>query len=77
MMQDILPLLMAAVLLSPVSGARAQSNKKIPRIGVIHMGGVLGTVADGLRAGLKELGIEDGKQITFDVQDLKGDAIKI
>lgn len=65
---------MAAVLLSPVSGALAQPTKKIPRIGVIHLGGVLGTVADGLRAGLKELGIEDGKQIILDVQDLKGDA---
>lgn len=41
---------------------------------MIHLGGVLGTVADGLRAGLKELGLEDGKQIILDVQDLKGDA---
>ncbi len=73
MMQKICGLLMATVLLSPVSGAAAQPEK-IPRIGVIHMGGVLGTVADGLRAGLKELGIEDGKQIVLDVQDLKGDA---
>ncbi|HEX6770159.1 MAG TPA: ABC transporter substrate-binding protein [Candidatus Binatia bacterium] len=61
-------------MLSPVSSAAAQPTKKIPRIGVIHLGGVLGTVADGLRAGMKELGIEDGKQIILDVQDLKGDA---
>jgi len=74
MRQNILALLMAAVLLSPICGAVAQPAKKIPRIGVIHMGGVLGTVADGLRAGLKELGIDDGKQIILDVQDLKGDA---
>jgi len=53
--------------------AAAQPGKA-ERIGVIHMGGVLGTVADGLRAGLKELGIEDGKQVVLDVQDLKGDA---
>jgi putative ABC transport system substrate-binding protein len=31
-------------------------------------------VADGLRAGLRELGIEDGKQVVLDVHDLKGDA---
>jgi len=74
MMKNILGLLMAAVLLSPVSGAVAQPTKKIPHIGVIHLGGVLGTVADGLRAGLKELGLDDGKQVILDVKDLKGDA---
>jgi len=74
MTQNICALLMATVLLSPVSSAVAQPTKKIPHIGVIHLGGVLGTVADGLRAGLKELGLEDGKQVILDVQDLKGDA---
>jgi len=74
MMQNIFGLLMAAVLLSSVSGAVAQPTKKIARVGVIHMGGVLGTVVDGLRAGLKNLGLEDGKQIILDVQDLQGDA---
>lgn len=71
-MQNVCRLLMAVLLLSPISDAVAQSTKKIPRIGVIHLGGVLGTVADGLRSGLKELGIEDGKQIILDVQDLRG-----
>jgi len=74
MMQNICRLLMATVLLSPVSSAVAQPTKKISRIGVIHLGGVLGTVADGLRAGLKELGLDDGKQVILDVKDLKGDA---
>jgi putative ABC transport system substrate-binding protein len=74
MMQNICALLMATLLLSPISSAVAQPAKKIPHIGVIHLGGVLGTVADGLRAGLKELGIEDGKQVVLDVHDLKGDA---
>ena len=56
-------------------GATAAAQPtKAERIGVIHLGGVLGTVADGLRAGLKGLGIEDGKQVVFDIQDLKGDA---
>ena len=65
---------MATVLLLTVSNAVAQPTKKISRIGVIHLGGVLGTVADGLRAGLKELGLDDGKQVILDVKDLKGDA---
>jgi putative ABC transport system substrate-binding protein len=52
----------------------AAQQSKTERIGVIHLGGVFGTVADGLRAGLKELGIEDGKQVVLHVQDLRGDA---
>ncbi len=74
MIQAIFRLLIALVIVSPISNANAQATKQIPRIGVIHLGGVLGTVADGLRAGLKELGMKDGKQITCDVQDLRGDA---
>jgi putative ABC transport system substrate-binding protein len=38
------------------------------------LGGVLATVVDGLRAGLKELGLQEGKQFVLDIQDLKGDA---
>jgi putative ABC transport system substrate-binding protein len=73
MMQKICGLLMATVLLSPVSGAAAQPEK-IPRIGVIHLGGVLATIVDGLRAGLKEFGLQEGKQFVLDIEDLKGDA---
>lgn len=54
--------------------AAAAQAGKAERIGVIHLGGVLATVADGLRAGLKELGLEEGKQVVLDVQDLKGEA---
>ena len=74
MIRIICGLLLATVLLSPSSDAFAQQKKTIPRIGVIHLGGVLGTVADGLRSGLKELGIEDGKQIVLEVRDLEGNA---
>src|SRR5580765_73027 len=54
-----------------LSGVRAA---QVERIGVIHLGGVFSTVVDGLRAGLKEQGLEDGKQFRLDVRDLKGDA---
>jgi putative ABC transport system substrate-binding protein len=74
MIRIICGLFLATVLLSSVSAAVAQQTKTIPRIGVIHLGGVLGTVVDGLRSGLKELGMEDGKKVVLDVQDLKGDA---
>lgn len=43
------------------------------RVGVIYLGEVFVTVVDGLRAGLKELGLQEGKQVVLDVQDLKGD----
>lgn len=54
--------------------ALAQAQPSTPeRIGVIHLGEVFVTVVDGLRAGLKEAGLQEGKHFVFDVQDLKGD----
>jgi putative ABC transport system substrate-binding protein len=44
------------------------------RIGVIYLGEVFVTVVDGLRAGLKELGLQEGKHVALDIQDLKDDA---
>jgi putative ABC transport system substrate-binding protein len=64
--------LLTTVLLTTVSSADAQSTK-VQRIGVIHLGGVFSTVVDGLRAGLKELGLQEGKQFELEIQDLKGD----
>jgi putative ABC transport system substrate-binding protein len=44
------------------------------RIGVIYLGDVFVTLLDGLRAGLKELGVQEGKQVVLDIQDLQGEA---
>ncbi|HWH79218.1 MAG TPA: ABC transporter substrate-binding protein, partial [Candidatus Binatus sp.] len=66
------PGLLATILLA--IGASAVQSAQVERIGVIHLGGVFSTVVDGLRAGLKEQGLEDGKQFSLDVRDLKGDA---
>ena len=64
--------LLATVFLAIGAGdARAA---QVERIGMIHLGGVFSTVVDGLRAGLKEQGLEEGQQFTLDVRDLKGDA---
>jgi putative ABC transport system substrate-binding protein len=43
------------------------------RVGVIYLGEVFVTLVEGLRAGLKELRVEEGKQVFLDIQDLKGD----
>ena len=64
----ILPLTLA---FGAVAGGAQPAKPE--RIGVIHLGEVFATVVDGLRAGLKELGMQDGKQFVLDVHDLKGD----
>jgi len=43
------------------------------RIGVVYLGGEYSATVDGLRDGLKELGLEEGKQIIFHIRDLRGD----
>ena len=72
MTKKILNWLLATVFLATVSPAAAQQGK-IYRIGVVHQGGPFQAVVDGLRAGLKELGYEEGKQIHLDIRDAKGD----
>jgi putative ABC transport system substrate-binding protein len=64
---------LATLLLKTPFNAAAQ-QAKVERVGVLHLGGVLATVVDGLRAGLKELGLEEGKQVALEIHDLKGDA---
>jgi putative tryptophan/tyrosine transport system substrate-binding protein len=44
------------------------------RIGVIHQGGPYHAGVEGLREGLKAVGLEDGKQITFILRNATGDA---
>ena len=63
-----------ATLLLTIPAKATAAQAKVERIGVLHLGGVLATVVDGLRAGLKELGLEEGKQFELDIQDLKGNA---
>jgi putative ABC transport system substrate-binding protein len=61
-----------ALLFALCPHVQAQQTKY--RIGVIYPGGPLSQTLDGLRAGLRESGIEDGKQVTLAVVDTKGDA---
>jgi putative ABC transport system substrate-binding protein len=56
-------------------GAVAQAQQpKIYHIGVLVPGETWYEIIDGLRVGLKQLGFEEGKQITFAIRDWKGDA---
>jgi putative tryptophan/tyrosine transport system substrate-binding protein len=46
---------------------------KVYRVGVLLAGEAWYEIIDGLRAGLKELGLEEGKQIVLEIRDTKGD----
>jgi len=62
-----------AVLLAAPLAAEAQQPAKIYRIGIVLEGGSYYAAIDGLRAGLKELGFEEGKQYVLHIRDVKGD----
>src|SRR3972149_3919210 len=63
---------LSTLLLALSFPAQAQ-QQKIYRIGVLYPGGPLRETIDGLRAGLKELGLAEGKQFTLAIEDTKGD----
>jgi hypothetical protein len=45
---------------------------RVYRVGVILEGGVYSQTVDGLRDGLKEVGLEEGQQLSLQVHDVKG-----
>ncbi|HEU4345861.1 MAG TPA: ABC transporter substrate-binding protein [Candidatus Binatia bacterium] len=64
------------VLISAVLGGAAiaeAQQPKVYRVGVILPGDAWYETVDGLRAGLRELGLEEGKQFVLAIQDTKGD----
>lgn len=58
-------------------GAGAPSAEAQPakakRVGIIHHGGPYYAAIEGLRAGLRELGAEEGRNFTLQIRDAKGD----
>jgi ABC-type uncharacterized transport system substrate-binding protein len=46
---------------------------KLFRVGVIHQGGPYKAVVNGLQDGLRQLGLEEGKQFSLIIRDSKGD----
>jgi putative ABC transport system substrate-binding protein len=59
--------LLAAPLAAPAQQAR------VYRVGVIIHGGPYSAAIDGLNDGLRELGLEEGKQLILHLRDVKGD----
>ena len=58
-----------------VAGAVVEAQQpKAYRIGVLLPGETWHEIVDGLRVGLRELGLEEGKQFVLSIRDWKGDA---
>ncbi len=64
--------LLAAGALAAPFGAEGQPAR-IPRIGAITYSDSFAPVVEGLRAGLKELGVAEGKDVALEVFDAKGE----
>jgi putative ABC transport system substrate-binding protein len=64
---------LATMLLAAIPLAEAQ-QPSVYRVGVITAGGQWYETIDGLRAGLRKLGLEEGKQLILTIRDTKGDA---
>ena len=66
--------LFAIVVALTVCGATAEAQQtKVYRVGVIHQGGPYKAVVDGLQDGLRQLGLEEGKNFVLNTRDSKGD----
>ena len=72
MRNEIACFALCAMLLGLCPSAEAQ-QAKVPRVGVLLQGGPWYDAIDGLRHGLKQLGLEEGKQYVLDIRDAKGD----
>jgi putative ABC transport system substrate-binding protein len=65
---------LALIITFAMSGVVAQAQQpKVYRVGVLLPGAHWYEIVDGLRAGLKQLGLEEGKQVTLLIRDTKGD----
>ena len=65
--------ILCAIFLLLCSSAGAQQPKAY-RVGVLLPGEPWYEIIEGLRVGLKQFGLEEGKQITLAIRDWKGDA---
>ncbi len=63
-----------ALLLFSLTCSAAGQPAKPYRIGVLLPGGPQYETLDGLRQGLKELGLREGNQYTLEIRDVEGDA---
>jgi putative ABC transport system substrate-binding protein len=72
MSKKILALLLGTLILASAQLTQA-GQAKVYRVGVIYHGGAWNAVVDGLRDGLKNFGLEEGKHFVLEIRDSKGD----
>ncbi|MGH7833075.1 MAG: ABC transporter substrate-binding protein [Candidatus Binatia bacterium] len=72
MKKKISAFLLAIILLAAAHPAQAQ-QPKVYRVGVLLPGDAWYEIINGLRFGLKQLGLEEGKQIILEIRDTKAD----
>src|SRR5947207_14496967 len=72
MTKKISVFLLAIILLAAVPLAHAQ-QPKVYRVGVILPGEAWYEIIDRLRVGLRQLGLEEGKQFVLEIRDTKAD----
>jgi putative ABC transport system substrate-binding protein len=73
LLNKIISVALCAMLLVLCSSVQAQPTK-LYRIGVLVPGDAWYEIIEGLRVGLKQLGLIEGKQFTLAIRDWKGDA---
>jgi putative ABC transport system substrate-binding protein len=72
-LRRVLPVLFILLTLVGYSTAQAQPSRRPYRIGILHGAYFPGTpAAEGLKAGLKAIGLEEGRDVTFDVRFTRG-----
>ena len=74
MKKAAVPSILVAVVLLALGVIAEAQQPKVYRVGVITVGGAWYEVIDGLRVGLRQLGLEEGKQFILAIRDTKGDA---
>ena len=71
---SVLAFTVCAIFFALCSPAAQAQQTKMYRVGILVPGEAWYEIIDGLRVGLKQLGFEEGKQITLAIRDWKGDA---
>ena len=67
-------LILVAAMLLPVAVVAQAQQEKVYRVGVVLPGGAFYETIDGLRVGLKQLGLQDGRRLNLVIRETKGDA---
>jgi putative ABC transport system substrate-binding protein len=70
--RPIVIVLTLALLAAPLA-VGGQTAGNVPRLGIIHYSGEMHVWVDGLRQGLRELGLEEGKHLVLDIRETNYD----